>query len=101
MQRHGIDAYQLKGGVLKYFEETSGSNWNGECFVFDYRVSVDKQLNTGTNVLCYGCNEPVTPDEQKSDYYEEGFTCPSCHERMTEKKRKSLADKREHWKRIL
>ena len=101
MQRHGIDAYQLKGGVLKYFEETSGYNWNGECFVFDYRVSVDKQLNVGANVLCYGCNEPVTPFEQKSDYYEEGFTCPSCYKKMTEKKRRSLADKREHWKRIL
>jgi len=101
MQKYGIDTYQLKGGILKYFEDTPASQWNGECFVFDYRVSVDKQLQPGSNELCFGCNMPLTQEEKKSPYYEEGFTCPYCYDQLTEKKRRSLTDKREHWKRIL
>ena len=101
MQKYGIDTYQLKGGILKYFEETPASKWDGECFVFDYRVSVNKKLQPGSNELCFGCNMPITPEEKQSPHYEEGFTCPYCYEQLTEKKRRSLADKREHWKRIL
>jgi UPF0176 protein len=101
MQKYGIDTYQLKGGILKYFEDTPASQWNGECFVFDYRVSVDKQLQPGSNELCFGCNMPITPEEKKSAHYEEGFTCPYCYDQLTEKKRRSLTDKRDHWKRIL
>ena len=101
MQKYGIDTYQLKGGILKYFEDTPAPQWNGECFVFDYRVSVDKQLQPGSNELCFGCNMPLTPEEKKSPQYEEGFTCPYCYDQLTEKKRRSLTDKRDHWKRIL
>ena len=101
MQKYGIDTYQLKGGILKYFEDTPASQWIGECFVFDYRVSVDKQLQPGSNELCFGCNMPITPEEKKSPHYEEGFTCPYCYDQLTEKKRRSLTDKRDHWKRIL
>ena len=101
MQKHGIDTYQLKGGILKYFEKTSASSWNGECFVFDYRVSVDKNLKPGSSVLCYGCNMPLTKNERQSPHYQEGFTCPNCYEQLTVKKKRSLTDKREHWKRIL
>ena len=101
MQKYGIDTYQLKGGILKYFEETPALKWDGECFVFDYRVSVNKKLQPGSNELCFGCNMPITSEEKQSPHYEEGFTCPYCYEQLTEKKRRSLADKREHWKRIL
>ena len=101
MQKYGIDTYQLKGGILKYFEDTPASQWNGECFVFDYRVSVNKQLQPGSNELCFGCNMPLAPEEKKSPHYEEGFTCPLCYDQLTEKKRRSLTDKRDHWKRIL
>jgi UPF0176 protein len=101
MQKHGIDTYQLKGGILKYFEETPAEQWDGECFVFDYRVSVDKSLNPGKSELCFGCNMPLTEEDRKSPLYEEGFTCPDCHDQLTEKKKQSLTDKREHWKGIL
>ena len=100
MQKLGIDTFQLKGGILKYFEETSAPSWDGECFVFDYRVSVDKNLKPGNNKLCYGCNMPLTKEEVLSPHYKEGFTCPNCYEKLTDKKKRSLADKREHWKRI-
>ena len=100
MQKLGIDTFQLKGGILKYFEETSAPSWDGECFVFDYRVSVDKNLKPGNNKLCYGCNMPLTKEEALSPHYKEGFTCPNCYEQLTDKKKRSLTDKREHWKRI-
>lgn len=45
MQDIGMDnVYQLEGGILKYFEETDGTHWRGECFVFDERGAVDKSL---------------------------------------------------------
>ena len=100
MERYGIDTYQLKGGILKYFEQTNSKLWNGECFVFDYRVSLNKKLSKGTSKLCYGCNTPLTIKETKSPKYEKGFTCPVCFDNMTEKKRRSLKDKREHWKKV-
>tara|TARA_B100000530_G_scaffold58475_1_gene33679 strand:- start:1014 stop:1877 length:864 start_codon:yes stop_codon:yes gene_type:complete len=100
MERYGIDTYQLKGGILKYFEQTNSKLWNGECFVFDYRVSLTKELSKGTSKLCYGCNTPLTIKETKSPKYEKGFTCPVCFDNMTEKKRRSLKDKREHWKKV-
>ena len=100
MQKLGIDTFQLKGGILKYFEETPAPSWDGECFIFDYRVSVDKNLKPGNNKLCYGCNMPLTKEEVLSPHYKEGFTCPNCYEQLTDKKKRSLTDKREHWKRI-
>ncbi len=100
MERYGIDTYQLKGGILKYFEQTNSELWNGECFVFDYRVSLTKELSKGISKLCYGCNTPLTIKETKSPKYEKGFTCPVCFDNMTEKKRRSLKDKREHWKKV-
>ena len=101
MEKYGIETYQLKGGILKYFETTSADSWKGECFVFDYRVSLNKQLSQGTSKLCYGCNMPLTPRERKSPKYEEGYSCSICFDNMTEKKRRSLKDKREHWKKVL
>ena len=100
MERYGIDTYQLKGGILKYFEQTNSKLWNGECFVFDYRVSLNKELSKGISKLCYGCNTPLTIKETKSTKYEKGFTCPVCFDNMNEKKRRSLKDKREHWKKV-
>ena len=100
MQKNGIDTYQLKGGILKYFEKTPASLWDGECFVFDYRVSVNKNLQKGKIKLSYGCNMPLTNEEFLSPHYKEGFTCPNCYKQLTDKKKRSLSDKREHWKRI-
>ncbi len=40
----GIDAYQIDGGILQYFEDVGGAHYQGDCFVFDYRIAVDPQL---------------------------------------------------------
>jgi UPF0176 protein len=46
MREQGLEhVYQLEGGILKYFEETDGSHYQGNCFVFDERRTVDSQLH--------------------------------------------------------
>ncbi len=62
MQRKGFEnVYHLRGGILKYLEEMpeSASLWDGECFVFDERVTVDHKLQRGQYALCKGCGNPV------------------------------------------
>ncbi len=101
MQKHGIDTYQLKGGILKYLEVSEAKKWNGECFVFDYRVALDKKLNPGKTILCHGCNMPLSQEETESQFYKEGYSCERCYETLSPKKTRSLMDKRKHWKRVL
>ena len=61
------EVYQLDGGILKYFEECGGDHYDGECFVFDKRVSLDSSLNETTVTQCYACRMPLTEDLQKDD----------------------------------
>lgn len=72
--------YQLDGGILKYLEETPAekSRWEGECFVFDQRVTVDHSLAPGDHVQCHACRRPVSPADQKSPLYQVGVACPGC-----------------------
>lgn len=44
LREEGIDARQLEGGILGYFEEVGGDGFEGECFVFDERRTVDARL---------------------------------------------------------
>ncbi|SMY07040.1 oxygen-dependent tRNA uridine(34) hydroxylase TrhO [Flavimaricola marinus] len=74
------DVYHLKGGILKYLEEVpeEQSRWNGECFVFDNRVSVGHGLVEGPHVLCHACRRPLTPDDLTRNTYEPGVSCHHC-----------------------
>ena len=69
---------QLEGGVLGYFEETDGSHWNGDCFVFDQRVAVDTELNETEYSMCFACREPLTKQERRSNDYKFDSYCPYC-----------------------
>ena len=69
---------QLEGGVLRYFEETDGSHWNGDCFVFDQRVAVDTELNETEYSMCFACREPLTKQERRSNDYKFDSYCPYC-----------------------
>jgi predicted sulfurtransferase len=70
----------LEGGILKYLEEIpkAESLWEGECFVFDKRVSVEHGLAQGTHKLCYGCKQPVSDEDMESPKWEYGVSCPYC-----------------------
>ena len=80
------NVYQLKGGILNYLKNVKKkeSLWNGECFVFDNRISVKHGLVTGTYSMCSGCRKPVSPKDKKSKKYEEGVSCTNCHYSLTE-----------------
>jgi len=74
------NVYQIKGGVLGYFKETGGAHWNGDCFVFDQRVSIDKELNETEHEMCFACREPLTHQEMNSKEYILEKCCPYCYE---------------------
>jgi len=72
------DVKQLEGGVLDYFKETGGKYWNGDCFVFDERVALDKQLNETEYIYCYICREPLSAEEKSSQDFKINEYCPYC-----------------------
>lgn len=74
------EVYHLKGGILKYLEEVpeAESRWNGECFVFDARVSVGHGLREGPHELCYACRRPILPQDRTLTAYEHGVSCHQC-----------------------
>lgn len=90
LKEQGFDeVYHLEGGILKYLEEVpeEESLWEGECFVFDNRVSVNHQLEKGQYDQCHACRMPITEEDKASDQYEQGVSCPHCHDRLTERQR--------------
>ena len=45
LQEQGLTAWQLDGGILKYFEDTGGKHYHGSCFVFDEREALQSDLS--------------------------------------------------------
>lgn len=80
------DVFHLKGGILKYLEEVPSENskWDGECFVFDQRVSVGHGLKEGPHHLCFACRRPILPADLTRPEYEEGISCHLCIDETTD-----------------
>ena len=74
------DVFHLKGGILKYLEEVpeQDSLWQGECFVFDGRVSLTHGLQQGRHGLCHACRRPLASEDRDRPEYEEGVCCHRC-----------------------
>ncbi len=89
------DVFHLKGGILKYLETVPEelSLWRGECFVFDQRVSVGHGLKQGSYSLCHACRRPVTAEDEASDLYEKGVSCPACYAERTDAQRASYRER--------
>jgi UPF0176 protein len=71
LRAEGVEeVYHLKGGILKYLEDVpeDQSLWQGECFVFDERVSLGHGLRQGTHSRCQPCGRP----------FPAGTACPVC-----------------------
>ncbi len=100
LQRGFENVYHLKGGILKYLEEVPAekSLWQGECFVFDERVTVNHDLKPGKYALCHGCWQPVRTGDKLSPKYEEGISCPRCYDSLTEERRASLQERQKQMK---
>jgi len=73
---------QIDGGVINYFKETGGKHWNGDCFVFDDRVALDKDLVETDYVLCFRCREPLDKEEIGSEKYKIDEYCPYCFDEV-------------------
>jgi len=89
LQQGFEEVYHLQGGILKYLEEVESaeSAWEGECFVFDNRVSVNHALEKGQYDQCFGCRHPITKEDTLSGHYEKGVCCPHCFESLTQDQR--------------
>ena len=79
--------FQLQGGIINYLKyhkqkETNGL-WDGECFVFDNRVSVKHNLNIGTYSICGGCRKPISITDKKSKKFERGVSCSKCRDSLS------------------
>lgn len=75
------EVYHLRGGILKYLEQVdeADSLWQGECFVFDDRVSVSHNLIQGTYDQCYACRYPIDDNDKQHKHYQKGVSCPRCY----------------------
>lgn len=91
LEKEGFkEVYQIQGGILKYFEETDGEGWEGECFVFDHRVCVGKDLNQTNKKLCFRCRAPLTKEDYLHQDYKIDVSCPHCVHRTQSPNQMSL-----------
>jgi UPF0176 protein len=90
------DVYHLQGGILRYLAEVApeDNKWHGECFVFDTRVAVDRDLNEGDYVQCHACRRPLSVRDLASAEYREGVSCPHCIGVLDEERAARLEERR-------
>lgn len=96
LRSQGFDeVYHLEGGILKYLETVpqTQSLWQGECFVFDERVSVVHGLKTGHYGLCRACRDPISQADMASPLYVAGVSCPACHDKKTDAQKQGFIER--------
>ncbi len=92
----GVDqVYHLRGGILKYLEHVpeTDSLWQGSCFVFDNRVSVEHGLAQGEHVLCHACRRPLAKADLTHPAYERGVSCHQCIDECSDHDRARFRDR--------
>ena len=96
LKRKGFkNIYHLKGGILQYFKEIKKEEnlFEGECFVFDRRVSVDSELKKGSYSICHACGMPISLEDQKKEEYKEGIQCHFCIHKFSDDDRKRFEER--------
>jgi len=100
LRAQGFDeVYHLEGGILKYLETVpeSQSLWQGQCFVFDERVSVGHGLIPGQHGLCRACRQPLDEADLTAPGFEAGVSCPKCHSTTSETQKNSARERQRQW----
>ncbi|MGH1378779.1 MAG: rhodanese-related sulfurtransferase [Alphaproteobacteria bacterium] len=100
MLAHGFEnVYHLKGGILEYLETIPAeeSKWDGDCFVFDHRVSVGNGLKEGDWSVCHACREPLSAAEVLRPEYDKGISCHNCISTLTPEREKALRARQAHY----
>ena len=89
------NVFHLDGGILKYLENVKfdESEWKGECFVFDYRVSLNNSLEKGEYEMCYACRMPLSKENKKNKHYLKGQSCEYCYDQKTIKQKKRFNER--------
>lgn len=96
LKAEGVEeVYHLKGGILRYLEEVpqEQSLWQGECFVFDQRVTIGHGLVQGSYALCHACRRPISDSDMASPLYEDGVSCPACHAERSDEQRAAYRER--------
>ena len=96
LKSEGVEeVYHLEGGILKYLEivPPEQSLWQGECFVFDQRVTLEHGLAMGKHDMCFACRRPVNEAERLSPLFEEGVSCSACHDERSDAQRASYRER--------
>ena len=89
------NVFHLDGGILKYLENVKSdeNEWKGECFVFDYRVSLNDSLKKGEYDMCYACRMPLSKENKKNKHYLKGQSCEYCYDQTTIKQKKRFNER--------
>ena len=89
------NVFHLDGGILKYLENVKSdeNEWKGECFVFDYRVSLNNSLEKGEYDMCYACRMPLSKENKKNKHYLKGQSCEYCYDQTTIKQKKRFNER--------
>jgi UPF0176 protein len=89
------EVFHLKGGILNYLETIpeKNSKWQGECFVFDDRVTVDHQLQPGSYDQCHACRMPISEQDKLSSHYQKGVSCPNCYDKVSPQDKARFAER--------
>ena len=89
------NVFHLDGGILKYLENVKSdeNEWKGECFVFDYRVSLNDALEKGEYDMCYACRMPLSKENKKNNLYLKGQSCEYCYDQTTIKQKKRFNER--------
>ena len=93
------EVFHLQGGILEYLAQTpvEQSRWQGECFVFDERVSVGHGLQPGGLGLCRNCRQALSEEDQKSPLFELGVSCAHCHASSSEDRKRNARERQRQW----
>ena len=91
--------HHLHGGILRYLEivPEDQSLWQGECFVFDQRVSLNHQLTPGDYLLCFACGMPLDSKSRNKSSYIKGVQCNYCKDYFTDEDRLRFAERQKHY----
>ena len=96
LKQQGFEnVFHLQGGILKYLESVpeSETKWQGECFVFDNRVTVNHQLEQGNYDQCHACRMPITDEDKTSEHYQQGVSCSHCYNKHSPNQVKRFAER--------
>ena len=97
------NVHHLEGGILKYLEDVTPekSLWEGECYVFDQRVSLNQELLPGSHRMCHACGLPISPEDIKKPTYIKGLQCESCVKKFSDSDRARFAERQRQIDQIM